>query len=133
VPSVPACCSEYGKARGSKGLASYFTCDRATHVGRCTFAFACWLLHVASASCGGADLTALRGMPNSRRYSFPFVRSHGTALRSGLRLLFERSRHMLRPHSAPISEHLRANDWPRQPSLPPQNTAAHSHRHAPPQ
>ncbi len=72
--SVPACCSEYGKARGSKGFASYFMCDRATHVGRCTFTFACWLLHVACESGGGADLTALRGMPsNSRRYSRLFA------------------------------------------------------------
>ena len=127
MPSVPAYCSEYGKASGS---------ERARFVFHVRSRDACRPLHFdvrrLVAACRMRILRRRRsnspGMPsNSRRYLFPFVRSNGTALRSVLRLLFEHSRHAA---AAALGADLGA--FARERLAEATLTAAHSHRHAPP-
>ena len=90
------------------------------------FTFACCLLHVACESCGSARYAERQppvplfgiAAPHLRSFHTGFaeiaaVNSSAAVTRCG------------KSHSAPISEHLRANDWPRQSPTAAAITAAH--------
>lgn len=133
MPSVPACCSEYGKARGSKGLASYFTCDRATYVGRCTFAshVGCCMSHAHPAA---APINS-PGMPsNSRRHSRLFAVTaprfgfSGTVFAALIRAQPSRAAAALGADLGAFARERLAEATLTAAAI----TAAHSHRHTPP-